>query len=196
MAGVLSGRINPTGKLPVGIPDHPGGQPGTYIAPPLGWFSDGVSNLDPRPLFPFGHGRSYSSYEVSNLSLSADEVATDGELEVTVTVANSGDRAGAEVVQVYLSDLTGQVVRPLKQLVAYAKVPLEAGEQRTVTFGLHSDLMSFIGRDQTRIVEPGAMEVKVGASSEDLPLVGAFTLTGALREVGERRVLVPSVSLG
>ncbi|MCG6568103.1 glycosyl hydrolase [Tessaracoccus sp. ZS01] len=196
MAGVLSGRVNPTGKLPVGIPNHPGGQPGTYIAPPLGWFSDGVSNLDPRPLFPFGHGSSYTSFEISDLRLSATEVPVDGELTVTATVANTGDRAGAEVVQVYLSDLTGQVVRPLKQLVAYAKVPLEAGESRTVTFGLHADLMSFTGLAKTRIVEPGAMEVKVGASSEDTPLVGAFTLTGAVREVGEGRVLVPSISLG
>ena len=196
MAGVLSGRVNPTGKLPVGIPDHPGGQPGTYLAPPLGWFSDGVSNLDPRPLFPFGHGRSYTTYEITDLSLSADEVPTDGELEVTVTVANTGGRAGAEVVQVYLSDLTGQVVRPLKQLVAYVKVPLEAGESRTVTFGLHADLMSFTGLDKTRIVEPGAMEVKVGASSEDLPLIGAFELTGEVREVAEGRVLLPTVSLG
>lgn len=196
MAGVLSGRVNPVGKLPVGIPDHPGGQPGTYIAPPLGWFSDGVSNLDPRPLFPFGHGRSYTTYEVSGLELSADEVTTDGELTVTATVTNTGDRAGAEVVQVYLSDLTGQVVRPLKQLVAYVKVPLEAGESRTVTFGLHTDLMSFTGLDKTRIVEPGAMEVKVGSSSEDLPLVGGFTLTGDVREVAEGRVLLPTISLG
>lgn len=196
MAGVLSGRVNPSGKLPVGIPDHPGGQPGTYIAPPLGWFSDGVSNLDPRPLFPFGHGRSYTSFELSDLTLSAEEVPTDGELEVSVTVANTGDRAGAEVVQVYLSDLAGQVVRPLKQLVAYVKVPLEAGESRTVTFALHTDLMSFTGLDMARIVEPGAMEVHVGASSEDLPLVGSFRLTGEVRHVAEGRTLVPSISVG
>ncbi|MCQ6498079.1 fibronectin type III-like domain-contianing protein, partial [Vibrio parahaemolyticus] len=84
-------------------------------------------------------------------------------------------------------DLTGQVVRPLKQLVAFAKVPLGAGESRTVTFGLHTDLMSFTGRDLTRIVEPGAMEVKVGTSSEDLSRVGAFTLTGEVRQVAEGR---------
>lgn len=196
MAGVLSGRVNPSGKLPVGIPDHPGGQPGTYIAPPLGWFSDGVSNLDPRPLFPFGHGRSYTSFEISDLRLSTEEVSTDEVLNVSVTVANTGERDGAEVVQVYLSDLTGQVVRPLKQLIAYVKVPLAAGESTTVEFGLHTDLMSFTGLDETRIVEPGAMEVRVGSSSEDLPLVGAFTLTGALRIVGEGRTLLPTITVG
>lgn len=196
LAGVLSGRVNPTGKLPVGIPNHPGGQPGTYIAPPLGWFSDGVSNLDPRPLFPFGHGVSYTTFEVSNLQLSAEEVSTDGELVVTVDVANTGDRAGAEVVQVYLSDLAGQVVRPIKQLAAYTKVPLEPGQKRTVSFALHTDLMSFTGLDLKRIVEPGAMKVSVGVSSEDLPLVGDFRLVGDLREVAEGRTLLPAVTIG
>ena len=196
LAGVLSGRVNPTGKLPVGIPNHPGGQPGTYIAPPLGWFSDGVSNLDPRPLFPFGHGVSYTTFEVSNLQLSAEEVSTDGELVVTVDVANTGDRAGAEVVQVYLSDLAGQVVRPIKQLAAYTKVPLEPGQKRTVSFALHTDLMSFTGLDLKRIVEPGAMKVSVGVSSEDLPLVGDFRLVGDLREVAEGRTLLPAITIG
>ena len=196
LAGVLSGRVNPTGKLPVGIPNHPGGQPGTYIAPPLGWFSDGVSNLDPRPLFPFGHGVSYTTFEVSNLQLSAEEVSTDGELVVTVDVANTGDRAGAEVVQVYLSDLAGQVVRPIKQLAAYTKIPLEPGQKRTVSFALHTDLMSFTGLDLKRIVEPGAMKVSVGVSSEDLPLVGDFRLVGDLREVAEGRTLLPAITIG
>lgn len=196
LAGVLSGRVNPTGKLPVGIPNHPGGQPGTYIAPPLGWFSDGVSNLDPRPLFPFGHGVSYTTFEVSNLQLSSAEVSTDGELVVTVDVANTGDRAGAEVVQVYLSDLAGQVVRPIKQLTAYTKVPLEPGQKRTVSFSLHTDLMSFTGLDLKRIVEPGAMKVSVGVSSEDLPLVGDFRLVGDLREVAEGRTLLPAITIG
>ncbi len=195
IAGVLSGRVNPTGRLPVGIPQHPGGQPGTYIAPPLGWFSDGVSNLDPRPLYPFGHGRSYTTFSIGDLHGSADEVSTDGTLEVSVTVTNTGEREGAEVVQVYLSDLAGEVVRPLKQLVAYAKVRLAAGEKRTVTFGVHTDLMSFTGLQNTRIVEPGAMELHVGASSEDLPLVAPFTLTGDVREVQEGRVLLPTVSI-
>ncbi len=194
IAGVLSGRVNPSGRLPVGIPHHPGGQPGTYIAPPLGWFSDGVSNLDPRPLYPFGHGKSYTTFSVGDLQLSSDKVPTDGQVEVSVTVTNTGDRDGAEVVQVYLSDLTGQVVRPLKQLVAYAKVRLSVGESRNVTFGLHADLMSFTGLENTRIVEPGAMELSIGTSSEELPLVASFTLTGAMRKVGEGRVLMPKVS--
>ncbi|WP_296137307.1 beta-glucosidase [uncultured Tessaracoccus sp.] len=193
IAGVLSGRVNPSGKLPVGIPAHRGGQPGTYLAPPLGWFSDGVSNLDPRPLFPFGHGRSYTEFEVSDLRLSGETVPTDGSLALDVTVRNSGARAGAEVVQCYLSDKVAQVVRPIKQLVAFRKVHLEPGEARRLHIELHTDLMSFSGKDLARVVEPGDMGIAVGTSSEDLPLSAGFQLVGPLRVVGEGRVLSPTI---
>ena len=77
LAGVLTGRVNPSGRLPVGVPGHHGGQPGTYLAAPLAWFSEGVSNLDPRPLYPFGHGLSYTGFEVTNLALDTTTVAPD-----------------------------------------------------------------------------------------------------------------------
>src|SRR5699024_2827473 len=99
LAGVLSGRINPSGRLPIGIPDGVGGQPGTYLAPVLGWVSEGISNLDPKPLFPFGHGLSYSRFEYSELALSAEKIAADGTVEISATVSNTGDRDGMEVVQ-------------------------------------------------------------------------------------------------
>src|SRR5690625_2177586 len=102
LAGVLSGRINPSGRLPIGIPDGVGGQPGTYLAPVLGWVSEGISNLDPKPLFPFGHGLSYSRFEYSELALSAEKIAADGTVEISATVSNTGDRDGMEVVQLYL----------------------------------------------------------------------------------------------
>ncbi len=195
IAGVLSGRVNPSGKLPVGIPAHRGGQPGTYLAPPLGWFSDGVSNLDPRPLFPFGHGRSYTEFEVSDLRLSGENVPTSGSLTFDVTVRNTGARTGAEVVQCYLSDEVAQVVQPIKQLVAFRKVHLEPGETRRLHIELHTDLMSFTGADLTRVVEPGDMRIAVGTSSEDLPLSAGFQLVGPLRVVGEGRVLSPTVAV-
>lgn len=196
IAGVLSGRVNPSGKLPVGVPDHPGGQPGTYIAPPLGWFSDGVSNLDPRPLFGFGHGLSYTTFAVTDLALEATEVPTDGVLTASVTVTNTGEQDGSEVVQFYLSDLGGQVVRPIKLLAAFAKVPLAAGASATVRVQLHTDLMSFTGLDLTRVVEPGAMQLHAGSSSVDLPLTADFALTGPLRRVGEGRTLSPTITVG
>lgn len=189
IAGVLAGRVNPTGKLPVGIPDHPGGQPGTYLAAPLAWYSEGVSNLDPRPLYPFGHGLGYTTYEVEDLQLSATQVAPDGSVQVAVTVTNTGERDGAEVVQLYLSDVLAQVVRPIKELVGFAKVPLAAGERRRVTFDVHMDRTSFTGIGRRRIVEPGEFVVRVGSSSEDLPLEAVFTVVGEVREVPEGRVL-------
>ena len=122
ITGVVTGRVNPSGRLPIGIPGHPGGQPGTYLAAPLAWHSEGVSNLDPRPLFPFGHGLSYTTFSLTDLRLSATEVPTDGSVEVSATVTNTGARSGAEVVQLYLGDPIAQVTRPLKQLIGYAKV--------------------------------------------------------------------------
>lgn len=190
IAGVLSGRINPTGRLPVQVPRLAGGQPGTYLQPPLGMFSEGVSNLDPTPLFPFGHGLSYTTYEYSDLVLSSAEVPTDGALTVSVRVRNTGDRDGAEVVQLYLHDVVAEVTRPVRQLAGFARVPLAAGAEATVEFTLHADRTSFTGRDLRRVVEPGEIEVHVGPSAAELPLRAAFRLTGPRREVGPDRVLL------
>jgi beta-glucosidase-like glycosyl hydrolase len=196
IAGVLSGRVNPGAKLPVQIPRHAGGQPGTYLQPALGAENTGVSNLDPTPLFPFGHGRSYTTFEVDDLRLGATSVPTDGEFTVTVRVRNTGTRAGDEVVQLYLKDLVAQVTRPVKQLTGFARVPLEAGEAKDVTFTVHADRTAFTGRDYSRIVEPGDLDVLVGTSASDLPCTGRVTLTGDLRVVGDRdRVLVTPVEV-
>ncbi|WP_102157906.1 glycoside hydrolase family 3 N-terminal domain-containing protein [Zhihengliuella halotolerans] len=189
VASVLTGGVNPSGKLPVQIPDHVGGQPGTYLTPPLGWYSDGVSNLDPRPLYPFGFGLSYTEFEVRDLEISAEEIAADGTVEVSATVTNTGARDGAEVVQLYVRDEVASVVRPRRALTGFAKVHLAAGESKRVTFEVHADRTSFTGLDHRRIVEPGAFGIEVGTSSEDLPLTGRFTIIGEVREVPEGRVM-------
>jgi len=193
IAGVLSGRINPTGKLPVQVPRLAGGQPGTYLQPALGAENTGVSNLDPAPLFPFGHGRSYTTFEVDDLRISSASVPTDGEFTVTVRVRNTGSRSGDEVVQLYLKDLVAQVTRPVKQLTGFVRVPLEAGEAKDVTFSVHADRTAFTGRDYSRVVEPGDLDVLVGTSAADLPCTGRVTLTGELRVVGDRdrRLVTP-----
>jgi len=185
LAGVLSGRVNPSGRLPLGIPGALGGQPGTYLAPVLAWVSEGISNLDPKPLFPFGHGLGFTRFEYSDLRLSADEIAPDGTVEISATVSNVGDRAGKEVVQLYLSDPVATVVRPLKRLVGFTKIPLEPGESARVTFSLHTDRTAFLDERGRRIVEPGEFLVRVGASSEDVTLEGEFTVVGDVREVGD-----------
>jgi len=195
LAGVLSGRVNPSGKLPVGLPALRGGQPGTYLGPPLAVGDDGVSNLDPRPAYAFGHGLSYTTFELSELELSAESISADGTVRVSVSVRNTGDRAGAEVVQLYLSDPVAQVVRPVRWLCGFAKVDLEPGGSARVTFDVHADRTSFIGVDGTRIVEPGDFDVAVGTSSESLPLTARFRIDGAMRAVGEGRVLVTPASV-
>ncbi|GHC99156.1 glycoside hydrolase family 3 N-terminal domain-containing protein [Zhihengliuella salsuginis] len=195
VASVLTGAVNPSGRLPVQIPDHVGGQPGTYLTPPLGWHSDGVSNLDPRPLYPFGFGLSYTRFEVSDLSVSAEEIANDGVVTVGATVANTGERDGAEVVQLYIDDHVASVVRPRRLLTGFAKVRLAAGESRRVEFSVHADRTSFTGLDGRRIVEPGTFGVEVGTSSEDLPLTGAFAVVGGVREVPEGRVMDTPVTV-
>jgi beta-glucosidase-like glycosyl hydrolase len=189
IAGVLSGRINPSGRLPVQVPRLTGGQPSTYLQPPLGAHSEGVSNLDPTPLFPFGHGLSYTTYEYGDLSLSAAEVPADGTLTVSVRVTNAGGRDGTEVVQLYLHDKQAAVTRPLIQLAGFARVPLAAGASAVVEFELHADRTAFVGPDLRRIVEPGEVEVHVGRSATDLPLTGTFRITGDVREAGPDRVL-------
>ncbi|MCA2218332.1 glycoside hydrolase family 3 N-terminal domain-containing protein [Jidongwangia harbinensis] len=195
IAGVLSGRLQPTGKLPVQIPRHIGGQPGTYLQPPLGVGNDGISNLDPAPLFPFGYGTSYTTFQVDELRISDTEVATDGEFTVSARVRNTGPRAGSEVVQLYLHDVLAQVTRPVKQLVGFARVTLEPGEEAGVRFAVHADRTAFTGRDLQRIVEPGEIEVFVGTSAEHLPLRDTVRLTGPLRVVGSDRRLVTPVEV-
>ncbi|MEV4538094.1 glycoside hydrolase family 3 N-terminal domain-containing protein [Asanoa sp. NPDC049518] len=187
IAGVLSGRVQPTGKLPVQVPRGPGGQPGTYLQPPLGAELTDISSLDPTPLFPFGHGRSYTTFAVDDLRISAPTVPTDGEFTVAARVRNTGDRAGTEVVQLYLHDLVAQVVRPVKQLVGFARVDLAPGAAADVRFRVHTDRTAFAGRDLRRIVEAGDIDVLVGTSAADLPLHGTVRLVGPTRVVGHDR---------
>jgi beta-xylosidase len=187
VAGILSGRIEPSGRLPVSVPRHPGGQPGTYLRPRAG-ASSSWSSVDPEPLFPFGHGLTWTKFGYEALEVDAS-APTDGTVDVAVSVRNLGERAGTEVVQLYLSDPVASVVQPVRRLAGWARVRLEPGAAARVTFAVHADRTSFTGLDLQRIVEPGTIEVAVGSSSEDLPLRGSFVLTGPERVLGTDRVL-------
>src|SRR4051794_584410 len=195
IAGVLSGRVNPSGRLPVQVPARTGAQPSTYLHPPLGGHSEGVSNLDPTPRFPFGHGRSYTAFAYAEFTLSATEIATDGEVEAACVVRNTGARAGAEVVQLYLSDPVASVTRPVIQLVGFARVELEPGAAARVAFRVHADRTGFTGADLRRIVEPGELELMIGASSADVRGRGVVRLTGEVRAVGHDRVMITPCSV-
>lgn len=191
IAAVLSGAVNPSGHLPVGVPRTPGGQPGTYLAPVLGRGSDGISNLDPAPLYPFGHGLSYTRFSYRDLRLSQHEIATDGTLTVSVLVANTGDRDGQDVVQLYLSDPLAQVTRPVRALIGFARLDLPAGASAVVDFEVHADRTAFTGVDLRRIVEPGEIVLSVGHSSEDLPLTARAQLRGPVRRVDSPVLTTP-----
>ncbi|MDZ5078236.1 beta-glucosidase family protein [Nesterenkonia sp. HG001] len=195
LASLLSGEIEPVGRLPIGVPVHPGGQPAGYLAAPLGQNSQGVSNLDPTPLYPFGHGLSYSRVEYRGLRLSAEEIAVDGTVEATVTVANTGDRPVDEVVQLYFGDPVAQVARPVRQLLGYARAVLQPGETREVSFQVHADRFSFTGVELRRIVEPGRIDFWAGPSVGDLPLEATVRLSGEIREITGARVLTTPASV-
>ena len=189
VAGVLSGRVNPSGRLPVSVPASPGAQPSTYLAAPLARSSD-VSSIDPTPAFSFGHGLSYSSFEWSDAVLDGPaEFGVDGGTAVSVTVTNTSERDGAEIVQLYLHDPVASVVRPVQRLAGFVRVPLAAGASARVRFTVPTDAASFTGRDGNRIVEPGALELRLGASSADIRSVQAVSLTGAVRRVDHTRRL-------
>jgi beta-xylosidase len=190
LAAILSGDSEPSGRLPVAIPRDPGGQPGTYLSAPLGLRTDGISNLDPTPLFPFGHGLSYSQVAYGSLIVDNTELALDGVAELSIQVCNTGTRPCAEVVQLYLSDPIAQVVRPERQLVGYARVPLRCGEARTVRFQLHADRTSFTGRNGDRVVEPGIVTFAAGPSSGAAASTVDVNLVGVERVVTGARVLI------
>jgi beta-xylosidase len=194
IAGVLTGRVVPSGKLPIEIPRDKGTQPSFYLRTRNASLHSG-SSVDPTALFAFGHGLSYTTFGYEDLELSAHDVPTDGTVEISCTIRNTGETAGTEVVQLYLTDPVSQVVRPVRWLAGFARVPLAPGEARRVAFRLHADRTAFTGLSGTRIVEPGDIEVALGGASDSLPLSGAFTLTGPLRTVGADRVLDTPVSV-
>ncbi|WP_105968856.1 glycoside hydrolase family 3 N-terminal domain-containing protein [Streptomyces geranii] len=182
VAELLSGRVNFSGKLPVQIPDSPGGQPYTYLHPPLGDRQSFLSNLDPTPAFPFGHGLSYTGFDIDLLAVDRQQVPTDGEFTVSARVRNTGAVAGAETVQLYAVDPVAQVTRPVRSLLGFAKVVLAPGEQATVRFQVHTDRLAFTGLDGRRIVEAGEILLYAGSSSLDTPVREAVLLVGPERD--------------
>ncbi|MFI1757948.1 beta-glucosidase [Streptomyces sp. NPDC020571] len=188
IAGVLSGRVNPSGRLPVSVPRGPGSQPATYLGARLAHAGE-VSNVDPTPAFPFGHGLSYTRFDWTDLAVDVREAPTDGEFTLALTVRNTGGRSGTEVVQLYLHDPVASVVQPVQRLVGYARVDLEPGEARRLRAVVPADLASFTGRDGRRVVEPGELELRLAASSADPRLIARVTLTGAERHLDHTRRL-------
>ncbi|HEX7398917.1 MAG TPA: glycoside hydrolase family 3 N-terminal domain-containing protein [Candidatus Limnocylindrales bacterium] len=190
IAAALLGDVNPGGKLPISVPRHVGQVPVSYRHHPTGgrstWKGDYVDGPT-APLWPFGFGRSYTSFELSDLRLDRTELPTDGgEIVVTIDVRNTGGRRGDEVVQLYTRDPEATVARPVLELRGFRRVTLDPGERRSVSFTLDSEQFAYVGADYRRVVEPGVIRVFVGTSSADLALDGQFELVGRTVHLVER----------
>jgi beta-glucosidase len=183
VADVLWGDVNPSGKLTVSFPRSVGQIPVYYShdntgRPPTDFkFTSKYLDAPNTPLYPFGFGLSYTTFAYGDLALSADTIPPDGSLTVRASVRNTGARAGAEVVQLYIRDPVASVVRPVRELQGFRKVYLEPGEERVVTFTLGPADLGFFDRDMQWVVEPGAFSVWVGPSSVE-GLEGSFIVEG------------------
>jgi beta-glucosidase len=180
IAGLLSGRVNPSGRLPVSLPRSAGAQPYAYLHPALGAGHE-VTNLETTPAAAFGHGLSYTTFTHTDL-IAPDLVPTGGAVEITVRVTNTGDRAGDDVIHLYGRDLIGSVTRPVAQLLGYRRVHLEPGESVIVEFVVPTTRLAFTDRQYRRVVEPGDVELWVGtATARDTQT--RTTLTGPVHAI-------------
>ena len=161
IADVVTGLVNPSGRLPVSMPRSTGAQPYSYLHPILGGPSD-VTSADSTPARPFGFGLTYTTFTYSDLEVDAS-VESGGTFAAAVTVTNTGAVAGVDTVQLYGHDVLGTIARPVVQLLGYARVELEPGESRRATFSVPATRFAFSDRRLVRIVEPGDVEVWVGS---------------------------------
>ena len=174
IASILFGDVCPSGKLPVTVPRNIGQLPFQYSQKEIN-FKKGYLFSDVKPLFPFGYGLSYTTFEYSNLQLSDSLMNSKSEIKVSVEVKNSGDRTGKEIVQLYIKDLYGSVVRPMKELRGFEKIELKSGETKTVSFTITEEMLEMTDISMNRVAEPGQFTVMLGGSSESF-LSGNFKL--------------------
>jgi beta-glucosidase len=180
VADVLFGDYNPSGRLPATFPRSVGQVPIYYNFKNTGrpssaekWSTKYI-DLPYTPLFPFGHGLSYTQFEYSNLTITPETIKPDGKVKVTFDVRNVGDREGDEVTQLYVRDVVCSVTRPVKELKGFKRITLEPNEKRAIEFTLGPEELSFTNREMKHVVEPGTINVMVGKSSEDIQLTGRF----------------------
>ena len=194
IAGVLSGRVNPSARLPLSIPAHAGTQPSTYLTATLAQKSE-VSSIDPTAAFAFGHGISYSRFEWNALEHGPATVPVDGTISLGLSVRNSSDRAGTEIVQLYLHDPVASVVRPVQRLIGYHRIDIDAGHEVALAVTGPADLASFTSIDGKRIVEQGELVFGFGRSSGQIEIMRSVQLTGTTRVVAANRALHATFTL-
>ncbi|HZO75464.1 MAG TPA: glycoside hydrolase family 3 N-terminal domain-containing protein [Ktedonobacteraceae bacterium] len=194
LADILTGKINPAGRLPVSMPRSVGQIP-NYMATRAGgdramFFGDYIDSPT-TPLFSFGHGLSYTTFAYENMTVQAKS-STDP-IEVSVTVRNTGECAGDEVVQLYCRDEVASVARPQRQLIGFTRLPLNAGQARRVTFAVHPSRLAFYDPEMRFVTEPGAFTFSVGASSSDIRAAQTITLEGRVAEYRQCEIIATKV---
>ena len=198
IVSTLIGEENPGGKLPISIPRSSGQIPVFYNHKPSGRKSNiygDYTNEKVTPLYPFGHGLSYSSFIYEDLSISKDQVFPGEVIEISCHVTNTSKLAGDEVVQLYCRDLYASLPRPVKELKGFMRISLEPGETKKVIFKLPVNMMAFYDIDFDLVLEAGKIEVMVGSSSEDLRLFGSFNIIGDEKTIIEERIFVCPIEL-
>jgi len=173
IADVLFGDYNPSGRLPVSVPRHSGQLP-CYYNHSKSKEGKRYIDMEGTPLFDFGFGLSYTTFEYDNILINPKKIGAGGEVEVSVDIKNTGHTKGDEVVQLYLNDVLSSVTTPVKELKRFAKISLDPGEIKTVKFRLLPEDLALLDRDMHKVVEPGIFEVQVGRSSREIKLKGEF----------------------
>ena len=196
VADILFGDYNPGGKLPISFPRSVGQVPVYYNHKPSGgrshWRGDYVE-MSSKPLFPFGYGLSYTSFEYSNLVITPKSTSWNGHVEISVDVKNTGSCTGDEVVQLYVNDVQSEMTRPVKELKGFKRINLEPDQRKTVTFILSITQLGFYNNDMKYVVEPGTIKVMAGSSSEDIRLTGEFEITGEVTEISDVKKYFTSI---
>jgi beta-glucosidase len=198
LADALFGVTNPGGKLPLTLPRHVGQVPihhgqktGSGYQRTAADIHKGYLDMPSTPLFAFGHGLSYTTFGYSPLQLESDTVDVGSELRLSLTVTNTGKRRGTEVVQLYAADTATGVTLPAQQLIGFARVDLEPGASKTVTFTVPISLLAYTGISGAFVMEPGPVEVSVGSSSSDIRSTAQLNVTGQTRTItGEERAFL------
>jgi beta-glucosidase len=198
IAEVLFGKVNPGGKLPMTVPRSVGQVPLLYNLRPTGaqshWYGDYVETPS-SPLYPFGHGLSYTQFEYSDLLITPETAASGEAVAISLTVANRGAMAGDEVVQLYVCDEYASVTRPVKELKGFCRVTLDPGERGRLTFRLPVDALAFYDQSLELVVEEGGVRLLLGSSSEDVRLEGRFEVVGGASLPVRKRVFTCPVDV-
>jgi beta-glucosidase len=198
VADVLFGEVNPGGKLPITFPRSVGQLPITYNYKPSGmrshWYVNYVAE-EVTPLYPFGHGLSYASFEYTDLEVAQEQVTAGETVDVSFKITNTGSVAGDEVPQLYIRDLYASMPRPVKELKGYVRLTLQPGESKTIIFHLPVDQLAFYDQNLDLMLEPGDIKVMIGSSSEDIHLFSSFKVTGEGKLPVKERVFVCPVEI-